>query len=156
MNIKSKFKIFPVLLVVYVSVLPLLVVYLSATSPVAGLILPVLFLAFIVFFWMTVFRTRACEIEIRDNVIIIKRYFGLGKSIDYDFDSLDGFITLFESSKGNFSESIFILKNGKRVGSISSFYHINFNQLKLVFKEKLIDLGERESSFIKESAELFR
>lgn len=156
MRIKSKFNFFAIFIVCIVTTLPLLVVYLSATSPVAGMILPLLLLVFIIFFWLTIFRTRAYKVEIEGNTIIVKRYFGAGKSVGYDFEALDGFITLFESAKGSVYESLFILKNGKRVASISSFYHSNFDQLKLALKEKLIDLGVRESTFTEESSELFK
>lgn len=156
MRVKSKFNFFAILIVSVLTILPFLVVYLSATSPVAGMILPLLLLVFIIFFWLTVFRTRAYKVEIDGNTIIVKRYFGVGRSESYDFSTLDGFITLFESAKGSVYESLFILKNGKRVGSISSFYHSNFDQLKSILKDKLIDLGERESTFKNESYELFK
>jgi hypothetical protein len=156
MRIQSKFKFLVIFLVFCITILPPLVIYLSATSPVADMVLPILFLLFVFFFWLTVLRTRAFKVEIDGNTVIIKRYFGLGKSIGYDLKSLDGFITIVESAKGGVYESIFILKDGKRVGSISSFYHSNFEQLKSILKEKLIDLGERNPNFKVESSELFR
>lgn len=156
MRVQSKFKFFVFFLVFYITVLPLVCIYGSATSSEAGMVLPVLFLLFIFFFWLTVFRTRAFKVEIDGDTIIVKRYFGLGKSVGYDLTTLDGFITIVESAKGGIYESIFILQDGKRVGSISSFYHSNFELLKSVLKEKLIDLGERNTSFKVESSELFR
>ncbi|OUD32742.1 hypothetical protein [Flavobacterium sp. FPG59] len=156
MRVQSKFKFLVIFLVFYITILPPLVIYLSATSPVADMVLPVLFLLFVVFFWLTVLRTRAFKVEMDGNTVIIKRYFGLGKSIGYDLKSLDGFITIVESAKGGVYESIFILKDGKRVGSISSFYHSNFEELKSILKEKLIDFGERNPNFKLESSELFR
>jgi hypothetical protein len=156
MIVNSKFKILPIFLASYLTVLPIMVVYLSAISPVAGLSLPIVFLLFVIFFWLTVFRTRAYKVEMDGNTIIVKRYFGLGKSTTYNFHELDGFITLFESAKGAVHESVFILKNKKRIGSISSFYHSNFDQLKSILKDKLIDLGERESTFKGETSELFK
>lgn len=156
MLVQSKFKFLVIFLVFYITILPPLVIYLSATSPVADMVLPVLFLLFVVFFWLTVLRTRAFKVEMDGNTVIIKRYFGLGKSIGYDLKTLDGFITIVESAKGGVYESIFILKDGKRAGSISSFYHSNFEELKSILKEKLIDLGERNPNFKVESSELFR
>ncbi|RYJ51585.1 hypothetical protein DR871_010340 [Flavobacterium petrolei] len=156
MRVQSKFKFIVIFLVLNITILPLLCIYFAATSPVAGMVLPFLFLLFVVFFWLAVFRTRANKVEIDGNTIIVKRYFGAGRSVGYDLKTLDGFITTVESAKGGVYESIFILKNGKRVGSISSFYHSNFEQLKSILKEKLIDLGERNPSFTGESSELFR
>jgi uncharacterized membrane protein len=156
MRVQSKFKFLVIFLVLNITILPPLVIYLSATSPVADMVLPFLLLLFVVFFWLTVFRTRAYKLEIDGDTIIVKRYFGAGKSVNYDLKTLDGFITIVESAKGGVYESIFILQDGKRVGSISSFYHSNFEQLKSILKEKLIDLGERNPSFKVESSELFR
>lgn len=153
---KSKFKVFPILLVSYISIAPLLVVYLSYKSPVAGMTLPIVFLLFILFFWLTVFRTRACYIQIDKNDITIKRYFGIGKRIVCNFSELDGFVTIYESGKLGITESIFILKDGKRVGSISSFYHSNFVDLKKHLQNNLVDLGEKKSNFKEEISELFR
>ena len=156
MRVQSKFKFLVIFLFLNITILPPLVIYLSATSPVADMVLPFLLLLFVVFFWLTVFRTRAYKLEIDGDTIIVKRYFGAGKSVNYDLKALDGFITIVESAKGGVYESIFILQDGKRVGSISSFYHSNFDQLKSILKEKLIDLGERNPSFKVESSELFR
>lgn len=156
MIVKSKFKFWPILLISYFTILPLVAVYFSAKSIAAGMFLPVLFVLFIMFFWLTVFRTRAFKVEIENDEIIIKRYFGVGRSVSYDFKTLDGFITLIESARGGVYESLFILKDGKRIGSISSFYHSNFEELKSVLKDKLMDMGEREPAFIKESIELFK
>lgn len=155
-RIKSKFKFWPFLLIGCLTILPLVAVYFSAKSIATGMFLPILFVLFIVFFWLTVLRTRAFLIEMDDNAIIIKRYFGAGKSVSYNFNTLDGFITLIESARGGVYESLFILKDGKRIGSISNFYHSNFDELKSVLKEKLTDMGEKEPAFIKESAELFK
>ncbi|MBZ4033232.1 hypothetical protein K6T82_00515 [Flavobacterium sp. 17A] len=153
---KSKFKILPILLISYLSVLPLLVVYFAYTSPVAGMVLPILFLLFVAFFWLTVIRTRAYRIEIDNQSITTKRYFGIGKAQIYNWNELDGFITLFESAKGGLTESIFILEKDKRVGSISSFYHSNFYELKTQLQNNLVDLGERKSTFKNEYLELFQ
>lgn len=156
MILKSKFKILPIFLASYLTILPVMVVYLSATSPAAGIALPILFLLFVAFFWLTVFRTRAHKVNINENTIMVKRYFGLGKSKVYDFKMLDGFITMFETGKLGVSETIFVLEKGKRIGSISSFYHNNFENLKVSLNENLIDLGEVENSLKRESYLLFK
>lgn len=156
MVVNSKFKVLPIFLAFYLTLLPIMVVYLSATSPVAGIVLPVIFLLFIAFFWLTVFRTRVHKVQIDKKAIIVKRYFGIGKSKVYDFKMLDGFITMFESGRLGVSETIFILEKGKRVGSVSSFYHRNFDDLKASLKENLVDLGEIESAFTRETYLLFK
>lgn len=105
---------------------------------------PVVCLLFIVFFWLTVLKTRANRVIIAKDSIQVNRYFGLGKSKVYDFSKLEGYITLFESGRLGESENLFILVEGKRVGCISSFYHKNFDSLKASLKEKVRDLGVKK------------
>lgn len=156
MNIRSKFKSLPIFIATFLTVLPLLVIYLSFTSPEAGMLLPILLLLFVIFCWLTLFRTRAHKLTIDDRYIIVSRYFGLGKSKVYEINSLDGFIILFEVGKQGISEFLFILENGKRVASISTFYQSNFDELKQVLREKIRDLGEKEYNSKEESAEMLR
>ncbi|RXM46792.1 hypothetical protein [Flavobacterium sp. YO64] len=144
--IKSKFKIFPIVLISYLSALPLLAVYLCFISLKENIILAVLFLLFVVVFWLTILKTRANSITMYEDGILVKRYFGLGKSKVYKYAELDGFATLFESGKGSLYESVFVLEEGKRVGCISSFYHSNFDALKLNLKSNLVDLVEMENN----------
>ncbi|KFF11435.1 hypothetical protein [Flavobacterium hydatis] len=155
-SIKSKFNSLPIFIATFLTVLPLLVIYLSSTSPVAGMLLPILLLLFVIFFWMTMFRTRAHKLTIDDRYIIVNRYFGLGKSITYEINGLDGFIVLFEVGKLGISETLFILENGKRIASISTFYQSNFDELKQVLREKIRDLGEKEYNSKEESAEMLK
>ncbi|OXB02134.1 hypothetical protein B0A75_03690 [Flavobacterium oncorhynchi] len=144
--IKSKFKILPIVLISYLSALPFLAVYLCFISLKENIILVVLFLLFVVVFWLTILKTRANRITMYEDGILVKRYFGLGKSKVYKYAELDGFGTLFESGKGSVYESVFILEEGKRVGCISSFYHSNFDALKLNLKKNLVDLVEMENT----------
>jgi hypothetical protein len=155
-SIKSKFNSLPIFIATFLTVLPLLVIYLSFTSPVAGMLLPILLLLFVIFFWMTMFRTRAHKLTIDDRYIIVNRYFGLGKSIMYEINGLDGFIVLFEVGKLGISETLFILENGKRIASISTFYQSNFDELKQVLREKIRDLGEKEYNSKEESAQMLK
>lgn len=156
MLVNSKFKILPILIVSYFTILPIIAAYFSFTSPVAGMTLPVLFVLFVLLFWLTVFRTRAHKVKIDKNTITVRRCFGIGKSKVYDFKNLEGFVTMFESGKLGVSETIFILDKGERIGSISGFYHSNFEVLKARLKENLPDLGEIESVFTKECYLLFK
>lgn len=150
--VKSKFKIFPIVLISYLSALPLLAFYLCFISPKENTILAILFLLFIVVFWLTILKTRANSIKMYEDSISVKRYFGLGKSKVYKYAELDGFATIFESGKGSLYESVFILEDGKRVGCVSSFYHANFNALKSNLKENLVDISEMESALKRENA----
>lgn len=155
-SIKSKFKTPPVFIAIVSIVLPPLLIYLSFTSRNAGKFLPILFLLLTIFFWLTMFRTRAHKLTIDDGYIIVSRYFGLGKSKVYEINNLDGFIVLFEVGKEGMAEFLFILENGKRIASISTSYHSNYNELKDVLREKIRDLGEKVYVSKEESAEMLK
>lgn len=146
-GISSRFKIFPILLIVFSTVLllfPLLAMCMSFNSPKTDRVGPFVCLVLIIFFWLTVLKTRANRVLIAKDSIQVNRYFGLGKSKVYDFSKLEGYITLFESGRLGVSENLFILEEGKRVGCISSFYHNNFDSLKASLKEKVRDLGVKK------------
>lgn len=143
MMVKSKFKIFPIVLISYLSALPLLLIIVCLVSPKLNVILATLVvLSIVVVFWMTILKSRSHSVEMSKDDISVKRYFGLGELVVYKYSKLDGFVTVMESAKGSVYETIFFLQKGKRVGCISSFYHKNFENLKLRLKENLVDLGE--------------
>ena len=118
--------------------------------------LPILFLFFILVFWGTVFRTRAHRVTIDQQCVVVKRYFGLGKSESYALNSLDGFVSLFESGKLGVSENLFILQKGKRVVCISEFYHSNYGELKKILIERLINFGVNDYDVKEEWSNLFK
>lgn len=142
--LESKFKVFPIILITYLSAFPLLAVYLYFVSPDVSVIFPLLLLILIAIFWFKALRIRANSIKITQDSIMMRRYLGIGKPIEYKNIALDGFVNVFESGRGITYESIFILEKGKRIGCISSFYHKNFDALKLRLKENVTDLGERK------------
>lgn len=156
MSIKSKFKFLPILLISILSFFPFLAIYLFITSPKESVTFPLVVFIIVAYFWFALVRTRVYKVIIEKNNIIVKRYYGLGRSIAYNFSKLDGFVVLFESGKLGISESLFILEKGKRVVCVCSYYLSNFNNLKLVLKENLTDLGEIKghdniSDFLKKS-----
>ena len=156
MSAVSKFKFLPILLASYISILPVMLIYLCYNSPYATMTLPILFLFFILVFWGTVFRTRAHRVTIDQQCVVVKRYFGIGKSESYALNSLDGFVSLFESGKLGVSENLFILQKGKRVVCISEFYHSNYGELKKILIERLINFGVNDYDVKEEWSNLFK
>jgi len=140
-TLKSRFKLLPILLVSILSFFPFLALYIYIITPEESVAFPLLVFIMIAYFWFALIRTRVHKVLIEKDNIIVKRYYGLGRSITYDFSKLDGFVVLVESGKLGDSESIFILEKGKRVACVCSYYLSNFNNLKLVLKENLTDLG---------------
>ncbi|MFH6994342.1 hypothetical protein [Flavobacterium sp. FlaQc-48] len=156
MSIKSKFKFWPIFLISILSFFPFLAIYIYITSPTESVAFPLVVFIIVAYFWFALVRTRVHKVIIEKNNIIVKRYYGLGRSAAYSFSKLDGFVVLFESGKLGISESLFILEKGKRVVCVCSYYLSNFNNLKLVLKENLTDLGEIKghdniSDFLKKS-----
>ena len=154
-RLKSRFKFLSILLVSILSFSPFLALYMYIISN-ESVVFPLLVFIMIAYFWFTLMRTRVHNVIIEKDNIIVKRYYGLGKSITYDFSKLDGFVVLVESGKLGDSESLFILEKGKRVACVCSYYLSNFNNVKLVLKENLTDLGEIKghdniSEFLKNS-----
>ena len=60
---------------------------------------PLVVFIIVAYFWFALVRTRVHKVIIEKNNIIVKRYYGLGRSIAYNFSKLDGFVVLFESGK---------------------------------------------------------
>lgn len=141
-TLKSKFKFLPIILISILSIFPFLTIYIYIISPKQSVVFPLVVFIIVAYLWFALVRTRMHKVIIEKNNIIVKRYYGLGRSIAYDFSKLDGFITLFESVKGVDYESIFIPEKGKRIACVSGFYHSNFDNLKLRLKENFTDLGE--------------
>lgn len=140
--LKSRFKLLPVLLVSILSIFPFLAIYICIISPKQNIAFPLVIFIIVAYLWFALVRTRVHKVIIGKNNIIVKRYYGLGRSIAYNFSKLDGFVVLLESGKLGISESLFILEKGKRVVCVCSYYLSNFENLKLILKENLTDLGE--------------
>jgi hypothetical protein len=156
MNNKSKFAFLPIFICVFLTITAFGLIYLTANSPRAGILLPIFYLIFVIYFWLTEFRTRAHKLEIINDKIIKKEYFGLGERKVYDIHNLDGFNTSIQPSKYGSSEYIFIIKQGKRVGSISKFYHRNYDEMKSIIEQKIKNLGSKEYKFAYEYKEMFK
>lgn len=155
-TLKSKFKFLPIFLVSILCAFPFLAISTYIISPKVSVFFPLLVFIMVVYFWFSIVRTRIHKVIIEKNNIIVKWHYGLGKAIGYNFNKLDGFVVLFESGKLGISESLFILENGKRVVCVCCYYVSNFDNLKLVLKENLTDLGEIKghdniSNFLKNS-----
>ncbi len=155
-NIKSKFRILPLFGAIWLTFFGFFLFYMCSVSPVATIVLPLLLLLFVAYFWLTEFRTRAHKISINNDVIYVRKFFGLGKSEVFHLKKLDGFETSIQSGKSRSFEFIFILKNGKRLVCISDFYHSNYCELKKNLVEKLSYSGEKKYNFKEEYSQMFK
>ncbi|UFH34087.1 hypothetical protein [Flavobacterium acetivorans] len=155
-NIRSKFKILPFFTAIGLIFFGFFLFYICLVSPVATIVLPVLFLLFVAYFWLTEFRTRAHKISVNTDFISVCKLFGLGRSEVYDFKKLDGFEISIQSGKSGSFEFLFVLKNGKRVACISNFYHSNYGELKKILLENLSYFGVKKYSFKEEYSQMLK
>jgi hypothetical protein len=122
-----------------------------------ALLIPVALFAFIpVWLIFGEFRTRTVSVWIEGDTIMMTNYLGLGIRKTYSFSEFDGFNTVALPSRYDEFEYLFLLKNGKRLISISEFYHSNYKELKAGMKGKVRNLGRIKYSFVAEFKDIFR
>ena len=156
MNIKTKFAILPIIICSFLTILPLGLLYLTINSSQAGIVIPIFILIFVIYFWLTEFRTRAHRIEIQNEKIMVWKYFGLGKKKFFKLKDLEGFNVLIQPSKSGYYEYIFILNEGNRIASISEFYHTNYITMISAIEKKIKYVGQTEYKFKNEYKEMFK
>ena len=155
-KLSSRFGLLPILIGLIVTLMAPFLIYMSATSPAAGLFLPFLYLLFVVYFWLTEFRTRAHHVVIEDNRISIREYFGFGSMKIFRYSEFEGLITSRQPGRLGSKEYIFLMKKGKREVCISEFYHRNYFDLKEAVVNKIKFLGEKEYRWGYEYKEMFK
>lgn len=152
----SKFRVLPIFIAAFITFSSFFLLYICLVSQYATMVLPILFLLFVVYFWLTEFRTRAHKLTIDNDTVCVNRLFGLGKSVFFDLKTLEGFETSIQSGKSGSFEFLFVIKNGKRVACISAFYHSNYDELKKILEKKIINFGEKEYNFKREYNQMFK
>lgn len=155
-NNNTKFAILPIIICSLLTITSLGLLYLTINSSKTGIFIPILFLVFAIYFGLTEFRTRAHKIEIQNEKIIVSKYFGLGKNKVFKLKHLEGFNVSLQPSKSGHYEYIFILNEGKRIASISEFYHSNYKTMKSTIEREIKYLGKTEYKFINEYKEMFK
>ncbi|MBZ9629786.1 hypothetical protein LB465_03260 [Salegentibacter sp. LM13S] len=156
MNQKTKFSFLSIFVCVVLTGSAIGFLFITIDSKEAGIVLPILFLLFVTYFWLTEFRTRAHKIAVFKEKISKKEYFGLGKRKEYSYKEFDGYIIIQQPNKGSTSEYIFLIKGDRRIICLSEFYHVNYDRVKLEIDSKLKSLGQTEYNFKSEYREMFR
>ncbi len=126
------------------------------TPPLNGL--PLILLLTFTSLWLFFgeFRKKMIQIVLNDDHLIIKNFGGLSVSKKYIYKDLDGFKTSVLHSSGGENEYLYLIKEKKKIGKISDFYHKNLLELKLEITSKLEDLGFEKFSYIDELKETFK
>lgn len=99
-------------------------------------------------------RTKNINVELNDNEIIVKRFFGL-KTENYRVSEIDGWKYSLLPSRGGTYEYLYLYKNNKKQIKISEFYHKNYKQLKKEIQAQYKSLGYEKFSYFDEFKEIF-
>ena len=156
MNNKTKFAFLPIIICFIVTMSVFGIFFLTLSSSKSSILGPMFFLIVAIYLWLTEFRTRAHKIEILNDKVIVREYFGLGKQKIFELKNLEGFNLSIQPSKSGPYKYIFIIQQGKRIASISEFYHRNYGEMKTAIEERIKNLGLIEYRFKSELREMFK
>ena len=110
---------------------------------------------FIKLFWGEL-RKKTIKIFIEHETISKKGFLGLGPLIKYEISNISGYTTSILNSKGVNYEYLYLFYNNKKVITISEYYHLNYKELKTnIINKGIKNFGVEESSFVKETLEIF-
>lgn len=90
----------------------------------------VVFLIGIELFWLVLFSTQCKFIIIEEKGITFVNPLLPFLRFSRPWNSYDYYLTIEEYSRGGTHEAIWLIKNGRVKGRISSFYYSNYNDLK--------------------------
>jgi len=97
-------------------------------------------------------KTKLVTIIIKEDSIEITDWF---KKINvFKLSEIKGFETRIEKGKLESYEYLYLIKNGKRIATISQTYHENYVELKNNLKQKFKNLGVSQFGLISEIKEI--
>lgn len=115
---------------------------------------------FLIFVWIWLvfgeLRTRAIVVVIEKKTITSSSFLGLGAKKQFDFNEFDDFITIMLSSESGDYEYLHLIKNGKKIISLSEFYHNNYLELKRAISAKVKFNGDKPASLLSEIKNIFQ
>jgi hypothetical protein len=96
------------------------------------------------FIWVLAeMKKRALYVELFSHSIIVSGFYGYGKKHLYAFTGFTGYtLSSLPTYYGDTAEYLHIIKGTKKVITISSFYHKNYQELKDGLTGSLQFLGE--------------
>ena len=110
---------------------------------------------FIIAFGLILFhqiKTKLVSIILAENNIEITDWFR--KVNKFKFSEITGFESRIEKGKFESFEYLYLIKNGKRIATISQTYHENYPELKNIIKQKFKNLGISKFGLISEIKEI--
>lgn len=127
----------------------------APTPPLNGLPLILLLTFTILWLFFGEFRTKMIKVVLNDDHLLIRTFGGLSTAKKYLYKDLDGFKTSILRSRAGDNEYLYLIKDNKKVGKISDFYHKNYLELKTEISSKLDDLGFEKFSYKDELKETY-
>src|SRR5579872_708679 len=105
--------------------------------------IPVIIFAILVLLWLIYgeLRTKIIRVNLEFDYLIIKRYYGLGAPGTIYYADIDGFTISILPATNTAYEYLYLMKNGKKIGKLSEFYHKNYAELKAELRTHIRDLG---------------
>ena len=162
MQIRSKFRlsaflsVFMLLVLLAIMIISLVGYIQYQIFPLWALIMLFLFLGFT---WAWIFygelRTKVIRVELCETGLSINRYFGLGKTINFEYSDFDGFMISELPTRYSSYEYLYLLTSNKKQVKLSEYYHNNYEELKSYLGQKVEDLGELEFNLLEEIKEIF-
>jgi len=105
--------------------------------------IPVIVFAILVLLWLIYgeMRNKIIRVTLEYDYLIIKRYYGLGAPETIYYANIDGFTISILPATNTAYEYLYLMKNGKKIGKLSEFYHKNYSDLKSELRTHIKDLG---------------
>ena len=117
-------------------------------------VVPVLFF---VWTWLLLgeLRKKATRLVLEHDRFTVRGYYGLGKPKQYGLSELSGLrSSVLSSENGNF-EYLYFMMDKKRIACISSFHHLNFEEIRDYLQQKVKSPEQTPFDFKEELRDLF-
>ena len=101
-------------------------------------------------------RRSAVRLRIDGGVLVVTPFAGLGFTRRYDLKSFDAITSTILVSRGGAYEYRYLMKAGRRVVRVSSFYLKNYREISEALSEHCVYKGRRPMNFWLEMKEIFR
>lgn len=100
-------------------------------------------------------RKKATRLVLEHDRFTVSGYYGLGKPKQYGLNELSGLrSSVLSSENGNF-EYLYLMMDQKRIACISSFHHLNFEEIRDHLQQKVKSLEQIPFDFKEELRDLF-
>lgn len=111
--------------------------------PIFFLIIPVFL---VIIFSLGTFRTQMIKVTINSREMTVRSYFGFGPEKKYRLKDLQGFHTSTVTARSVTYDTLYVMKDDRKVAKISSQYISNYYALHNIISTNLTYLGYIETN----------